>query len=90
MPDVQVALSLPILKKGSEPATGPTAVEHLQLMLNQRGGYPHLVEDGVFGAATEASVKHYQHNENLTVDGVVGKNTWKSLLSRWLLQSAPG
>ena len=53
MADVQVTLGLPILKEGSEPATGPTVVAHLQLMLNQRGGSPHLIEDGVFGSATK-------------------------------------
>jgi peptidoglycan hydrolase-like protein with peptidoglycan-binding domain len=62
----------------------------LQLMLNQRGGFPVLIEDGAFGPATEASVNHYQQNENLSVDGVVGKQTWTSLLSKWLLQSEPG
>jgi peptidoglycan hydrolase-like protein with peptidoglycan-binding domain len=90
MAEVQVTLSLPVLKLGSEPETGPTAVKHLQLMLNQRGGFPVLVEDGEFGSATESSVKHYQQNENLVVDGVVGKQTWTSLLSKWLLQSEPG
>jgi hypothetical protein len=64
-----------MLKLGSEPETGPTAVKHLQLMLNQRGGFPVLVEDGEFGSSTESSVKHYQQNENLVVDGVVGKQT---------------
>jgi peptidoglycan hydrolase-like protein with peptidoglycan-binding domain len=49
-----------------------------------------LTEDGEFGPSTEASVKHYQQNENLTVDGVVGKQTWTSLLNKWLLQSEPG
>ncbi|MBK1725391.1 peptidoglycan-binding domain-containing protein, partial [Thiocystis violacea] len=39
---------------------------------------------------TESSVKHYQQNENLTVDGVVGQETWTSLLTRWLLDSEPG
>jgi peptidoglycan hydrolase-like protein with peptidoglycan-binding domain len=48
-------------------------------MLNQRGGFPVLIEDGAFGPATEASVNHYQQNENLSVDGVVGKQTWTSL-----------
>ena len=38
-----------------------------------------LIEDGVFGSATEGSVKHYQQNENPAVDGIVGKPTWKSL-----------
>jgi peptidoglycan hydrolase-like protein with peptidoglycan-binding domain len=90
MPDVQVTLTVPVLKSGSMPETGPTAIKHLQLMLNQRGGFPVLIEDGAFGPATEASVKHYQQNENLTVDGVVGKQTWTSLLSKWLLQSEPG
>lgn len=90
MADVTVTLTLPTLRRGVEPATGPTAVAHLQLMLNQRGGYPPLVEDGDFGPATEASVRHYQGNEGLTVDGVVGRQTWASLLSRWLLQSEPG
>jgi peptidoglycan hydrolase-like protein with peptidoglycan-binding domain len=90
MTDVQVTLSLPLLKIGSMPESGPTVIKHLQLMLNQRGGYPILIEDGEFGSSTEASVKHYQQNENLTVDGVVGKQTWISLLSKWLLQSEPG
>jgi peptidoglycan hydrolase-like protein with peptidoglycan-binding domain len=65
-------------------------VKHLQLMLNERGGFPVLVEDGNFGPSTEKSVKHYQQNENLTVDGVVGQQTWTPLLSKWLLQSEPG
>jgi len=90
MADVQVVLGLPELRRGANPGTGPTVVEHLQLMLNQRGGFPVLNEDGDFGSNTEASVKHYQQNENLTVDGVVGKQTWTSLLSKWLLQSEPG
>jgi peptidoglycan hydrolase-like protein with peptidoglycan-binding domain len=90
MADVQVTLGLPVLNKGSMPETGPTVVKHLQLMLNQRGGFPILIEDGDFGSSTEASVKHYQQNENLTADGVVGKQTWTSLLSKWLLQSEPG
>jgi hypothetical protein len=39
MADVQVTLGLPVLKTGSLPETGPTVVKHLQLMLNQRGGF---------------------------------------------------
>jgi len=52
-----VTVSL-LLKKGTA-TTGPTMVKHLQLMLNQRGGFPIRVEAGKFGASTEASVKHY-------------------------------
>jgi peptidoglycan hydrolase-like protein with peptidoglycan-binding domain len=90
MADVQVTIGLPVLQKSSQPDTGPTVVKHLQLMLNERGGFPLLVEDGNFGPSTEKSVKRYQQNENLTVDGVVGQQTWASLLSKWLLQSEPG
>ena len=90
MADVQVSLKLPVLRLGSAPESGPTVIEHLQLMLNERGGFPIVNVDGDFGPSTDQSVKHYQQNENLTVDGIVGKQTWTSLLSKWLLQSAPG
>jgi hypothetical protein len=63
MPDAQVTISVPVLQQGSQPDTGPTVVKHLQLMLNERGGFPVLVEDGNFGPSTEKSVKHYQQNE---------------------------
>ena len=49
-------------------------------MLNERGGFPIVNVDGDFGPSTDQSVKHYQQNENLTVDGIVGKQTWTSLL----------
>ena len=90
MANVQVTLSLPVVRKGSDPESRPTVVQHLQLMLNERGGFPILNVDGEFGSSTEQSVRHYQQNENLAVDGIVGRQTWTSLLSKWLLQSAPG
>ena len=39
MTDVQVIFSLQELEKGSEPASGPTVVKKLQLMLNQRAAF---------------------------------------------------
>ena len=42
MTDVRVTVSLPVLKVGSSPESGPTVIKHLQLMLNQRGGFPIL------------------------------------------------
>lgn len=90
MTDVQISLTLPVLKKGANPDAIPTTVQKLQLMLNQRRSAPTLVVDGIFGPKTEASLKLFQQNENLTADGVVNQQTWQVLLSRWLLQSEPG
>ncbi|MFN2320856.1 MAG: peptidoglycan-binding protein [Dermatophilaceae bacterium] len=41
-----------------------------------------LTADGVFGAATDAKVKEYQRSKELTVDGVVGRQTWNALMGR--------
>lgn len=35
--------------------------------------------DGIFGPLTEQAVKTFQLSNKLTVDGIVGKNTWKLL-----------
>ena len=56
--------------KGSE-------VTELQKLLNQNG-YS-LDEDGSFGEKTQAAVKDYQQKNNLSVDGIVGTNTWGAL-----------
>ncbi|HAG57248.1 MAG TPA: spore cortex-lytic protein [Ruminococcaceae bacterium] len=57
-----------------------TYVQILQAKLNRiRRNYPLIgavVEDGVFGPATESAVKTFQSIFNLAQDGVVGKATW--------------
>ena len=53
-------------------------VKELQTLLNN-SGYT-LDTDGIFGAKTQAAVKAYQKANGLAVDGVVGNNTWGSLL----------
>src|SRR4051794_886572 len=35
MADAQIALKLPVIRLGSDPETGPTVIQHLQLMLNE-------------------------------------------------------
>lgn len=52
-------------------------VTELQKLLNQNG-YT-LDTDGIFGSKTQAAVKDYQKKNGLSVDGIVGKNTWGSL-----------
>jgi peptidoglycan hydrolase-like protein with peptidoglycan-binding domain len=89
-PEVQVTLSLPPLKRG---VSGHfEEVSCLQFMLIFTGGAYSPFEralrpsdgvDGIFGPKTEERVRLFQGNEGLTVDGIVGKNTWTKLLDRW-------
>ena len=64
----------PTLRRGS---TGEDVV-YLQRRLNGIG-FGHLVVDGIFGAATEEAVKKFQEQYGLTVDGIVGIQTWAKL-----------
>jgi peptidoglycan hydrolase-like protein with peptidoglycan-binding domain len=60
-------------------------VKTLQEMLNNNG-YS-LDVDGNFGSKTQAAVKDYQKKNNLTVDGIVGSNTWGALTSNTAAQT---
>lgn len=53
-------------------------VEYLQRRLNGIGSAS-LVVDGIFGVATEEAVKKFQKFHGLTVDGIVGSQTWGKL-----------
>lgn len=53
------------------------AVRGGQRQLNKYG-YA-LTVDGIFGPATEAAVRDFQLQNGLTVDGVVGTSTWRTL-----------
>lgn len=48
-------------------------IETIQKLL---GG---LKVDGFFGEKTEQAVKEFQEKHNLSIDGIVGKNTWEEL-----------
>ncbi|MFD5329312.1 peptidoglycan-binding protein [Streptomyces sp. NPDC127092] len=55
-----------------------TNVAQVQCLLNHNYDYT-LVEDGKFGAETEAGVKAVQRCSGIRVDGQVGPETWKYL-----------
>jgi peptidoglycan hydrolase-like protein with peptidoglycan-binding domain len=86
--EAQVTLSVPVLRKGQHDGEPP--VERLQFMLNFVKGVDELDVDGIFGPKTEAAVRAFQADENLTVDAIVGRHTWTALLRRWVLFSQPG
>ena len=60
-------------------SNGPQ-VKALQLWLNHMTDYTCGKVDGIFGTRTLAAVRKYQEANGLTVDGIVGKNTWVKLL----------
>src|SRR4051794_7847125 len=63
----------------SEGATG-AAVRETQYLLNRIIAVP-LPIDGTFGPTTKTAVEQYQQMFGLTVTGVVGPETWQSMLA---------
>ncbi|MEG4321371.1 MULTISPECIES: peptidoglycan-binding domain-containing protein [unclassified Microcoleus] len=53
-------------------------VKYLQVRLNGYYG-DQLVVNGSFGSKTEALVRQFPADRKLTVDGLVGSNTWSFL-----------
>lgn len=57
------------------------AVRELQEALVEKGySCGAAGADGIFGSGTENAVKAFQRRNGLSVDGIVGKNTWGKLL----------
>jgi hypothetical protein len=63
----------PLVQQGN---TGES-VRTVQYLLNQAGAAINV--DGDFGPATLAAVKSFQSGHSLSVDGIVGGNTWSAL-----------
>jgi flagellum-specific peptidoglycan hydrolase FlgJ len=70
------ARTTPTLRLGAH----GTAVKTLQAEL-KAAGYDCGPVDGVFGAQTEKAVRSLQAKRHLARDGVVGQQTWHSLMS---------
>jgi len=67
---------IPVIRMGSQ----GLSVAYCQNLLNARlSGQQPLWVDGIFGPKTDARVRMYQATRGLTVDGVVGQQTWGSL-----------
>lgn len=78
-PNAAINIEMPLLKNGSK----GNEVKTLQRLLLSLGysmnGYG---ADGSFGPATEKTVKRFQKVEKLDDDGVVGPDTWNTILKK--------
>ena len=74
---------------GTALRTGSTgsAVEQVQFWLNTLAQYesalPSLSVDGRYGTATASVVRAFQRRYGLTVDGVVGRETWNAIYNEF-------
>ena len=66
--------TFPTLRRGDR----GDLVKYLQSKLTSKL-YDVGVIDGIFGAKTESAVRQFQEENNLAVDGIVGKNTWAKI-----------
>lgn len=64
----------PLIKRGSLSVYVLIAQDGLNTLGYSTGGL-----DGIFGVRTEEAVRNYQRSRGLTVDGMIGCNTWRSL-----------
>lgn len=71
------AVNLPRLSKGSK---GESTKALQILLIGNKCPCGVCGADGDFGSATDAAVRRFQKANGLTVDGVVGPATWKTLL----------
>lgn len=67
-------------KVQAKPGDSGTIVYLIQLILSAKGFYTSKM-DGSFGSGTEQAVREYQKSKNLNCDGVVGGNTFYTLMN---------
>lgn len=73
----QVAYGYPLVRQGSRGVYVCIAQDALTTLGYDTGGL-----DGVFGAKTRDSVLTFQNRNGLSQDGIIGNNTWNSLMSQ--------
>jgi len=67
----------PTLKLGDKDVEG-NGVRRAQYLLREKGH--NIQPDHIFGPATDAAVRQFEGSAGLTVDGIIGDQTWTALL----------
>lgn len=80
--ELEASLARPTLRRGSR---GSSVIE-LQQRLITLGFTPGTV-DGIFGSHTDSAVRAFQRSRRITVDGIVGPQTWSHLYGSTLSPS---
>src|SRR5947209_15376216 len=65
------------------------AVRAVQSQIHGRGDGAHIVIDGIFGPATNDAVRAFQTLLGLSVDGIVGPQTWNHPVNGYLAAPDP-
>lgn len=78
--DNTVNIELNVLKRGAKGEQVKTVQRILKDMGYADGNGKALEIDGSFGSKTEYAVKAFQKAEKISVDGVIGSDTWNRLL----------
>lgn len=73
----QVAYGYPLIRTGSRGVYVCIAQDALTTLGYNTGGL-----DGVFGSRTNSSVISFQNRNGLSADGIIGQNTWNSLMTQ--------
>ena len=66
----------PVLRKGAQGNITKLLQEKLVKL-----GYSTNGVDGIFGSGTYSAVREFQKTRGLSIDGIVGQNTWRKLLN---------
>jgi peptidoglycan hydrolase-like protein with peptidoglycan-binding domain len=91
-PEAFFQVNARILQQTGDPAPAQD-VRTLQFMLivladtyspAERALQPSDGVDGLFGDQTTKLVKQFQRDQGLHEDGIVGKDTWRTLLELWI------
>ena len=75
--DRRVASGYPLIRRGSRGNYVCIAQDALINLGYDTGGL-----DGVFGNKTYNAVRSYQREKSLSVDGIIGNNTWRTLMNQ--------